>query len=58
MECCVCGGRATVVDTEYGEAYCDRDADTYEVWDGPYRLLDEDGGGGGSRTLTPFGNGF
>lgn len=40
MECCVCGRKATVVDTEYGEAYCDKDADTYEVWDGPYRVLD------------------
>jgi hypothetical protein len=41
MECCVCGREATVLDTEYGEGYCDRDADAYEVWDGPYRVLDE-----------------
>jgi hypothetical protein len=41
--CCVCGKVATVEDTAYGEAYCGRCADTYEVWDGPTRPLGNEG---------------
>ena len=42
MTCCVCGEPATVLDTEYGEAYCDEHARSYEVFDGPHRRLDEE----------------
>lgn len=39
-KCCVCGKTAVVIDTEYDEAYCERHADEYEVWDGPHKLTE------------------
>lgn len=38
-KCNVCGKPATVVDTEYDEFYCDDHAEQYNVFDGPYRRL-------------------
>lgn len=39
MECVVCGKEAEVLDTEYDEAYCERHADEYEVWEGPHQEI-------------------
>ncbi len=38
--CCVCAGRATVFDTEYEEAYCESDAQSYGVKDGPWKPIE------------------
>ena len=42
MNCCVCEKQATVEDTEYSEFYCDKHADSYEIFDGPYRIVRAD----------------
>lgn len=39
--CNMCDDPATVIDTEYDEAYCERHADEYKVLDGPHRFIPE-----------------
>lgn len=39
LACNVCGEPATVVDTEYNEYFCDEDADTFLILDGPHRPI-------------------